>query len=473
MFKSLVCIISIFCLLQTGCTKKENKTNSDEIAFSVMGRWEIPPAYHGNPFSPGGVGRAFYYIFGNLAIYNPTQENYTNFIADSFNLEDSKLTVKLKKGFFWDDGTQFTSTDVKADFIIKGALGNITHVLNYIDSIDTPDADTIVFNLDENYPPLMITYILTNYIVTPYHIYKKWADSGEELVKSRKNNLTDTQEFSDLYTAYRESLFSYKPKMPLGYGPYKLTRLNASEMRLEAVDKYPGGTDNIKVKQVKISNSGVTWMLLKNNELDFLEAVASPDVVDPLIKDNNKVKQVIVPSMSNIGLWMNETRYPFNELNFRKAIAHIIDRKKLREIAFYFCKPIIYSTGISPVVSEKWINSKGFDEYNLNTEKATHLLEDIGMEIKNGLWFDKNGKQLIFQIASRGGWSIPSDEISRELTKFGLKTDVRILEDSIYPTIISSRDYDMCIDYSILAQRHPYEGFNRIYGAGQWGDMIT
>ncbi|MER3467236.1 MAG: hypothetical protein C4312_01120, partial [Thermoflexus sp.] len=25
--------------------------------------WEVPPAYHGNPFAPGGVGGAWWFVF--------------------------------------------------------------------------------------------------------------------------------------------------------------------------------------------------------------------------------------------------------------------------------------------------------------------------------------------------------------------------------------------------------------------------
>ena len=76
MKKRLVCVIlCAFVVSQmfTACKKEEGKATEvkpAETTFHMIGNWDAPPVYNGNPFAPGGVGFAKDFIYGALAIYH-------------------------------------------------------------------------------------------------------------------------------------------------------------------------------------------------------------------------------------------------------------------------------------------------------------------------------------------------------------------------------------------------------------------
>ena len=181
-------------LLLTACTKSNKET-----VFKSLGRWENPPVYNGNPYAPGGVGHAVYYIYGKLALYKPLENEFQPYLAESWTEENNKLTVKIKDGIFWDDGEPFTSKDVQAQFIISGGMTGLTNVWDYLESIETPDTHTVVFNFDNPGVNVVKNYILTEPLKTPYHVFEKWYPESFALIEMRKENLAESDEFADRY----------------------------------------------------------------------------------------------------------------------------------------------------------------------------------------------------------------------------------------------------------------------------------
>ena len=136
-----------------------------------MGAWDNPPVYNGNPYAPGGVGAATSYIYGKLALYKPLDDSYKYYLADSVKEDGDILTVTIKKDIFWEDGNPFTSKDIEAQFIIDGGYSGITNIWDHLESIETPDDYTVVFNLHSRGINLVKNYILTTQQRTPYHIF--------------------------------------------------------------------------------------------------------------------------------------------------------------------------------------------------------------------------------------------------------------------------------------------------------------
>lgn len=174
---------------------------------------------------------------------------------------------------------------------------------------------------------------------------------------------------------------------------------------------------------------------------------------------------------------MNQERYPFSDVRFRKALAYIIDRDKVRELALYYGTTVKYISGILPSVIDKWVNTRTLNPYDVDYDKASKLLKEMGLK-KNadGFWYDANGKKLQLEVTARDGytdWIIAAEEISRELTDFGIDTKVRIVQGEIFGTTLSQGNYDMSIEFSVFAKRHPWEGFKRLYKPGEWIEKVA
>jgi len=448
--------------------------------IKTLGGWDSPPLYNGTPYAPGGVGAAKNYIFGTLATFLPSTNEFEPYLAESWKVEGNKFIVELKEGFYWDDGIPFTSKDVKATFIIGGGLRTWSNIWDSLDSIDTPDDYTVIFNLNENRNILVTPYILTEYLRIPYHLFEKWLQPAEEIIMLRKEYDAKKKEsgenkieyyentISEKLKAFQDSYYAYKLPLPVGIGPFKVVKVTADTMLLEKVDKYPG---NIEFDQVEIGKEGaneVRWALIMAGELDIHHPSTPPDVVSSILQKQPKVRHITVPDFSSFALVMNQRSYPFSDVRFRQALAYIIDRDKVRQLSNYYGTTIKYLCGVLPSTINSWVDTKVLNPYDKDLDKAANLLKEMGFEKdKKGFWCDNTGKKLEFEVAApaeTSDWILAAEEISRQLTDFGISCTVRILQNPIYDGTLINGDYDMAIVFSSAGSKmHPFQGFARFY----------
>ena len=480
MRKKLFYFITYCCcvvFLITGC----KKSTPSESIMRMRGNWENPPAYNGNPFLPGGVAAAGNYIYGKLAIYIYLEDEFKNFLADSVTVDGNKLIVKLKKGIFWDDGVPFTSKDVKGQFIFNGGWTATPQIWDYLNSIDTPDDYTIIFNLKEKRSKLVEIYILDETIKLPYHKFEKFMEPAEELLQLRIQG-KDKEEngiFQDKYSKLRAELNSYRPEYPLGYGPYKVTKVTASDMVLDKVENYPNNENNDidKIILSKGNTADIRWAYLRSGLSDMDEAAAPPDVAESILNANKNLKLIIAPYFANLGLFMNQKNELLANVKFRKALAYIIDRDKVRKIGLFYGTTAEMISGVTSSMKDKWIDDTDFNKYDVNLKKAEQLLTEIGLKKNStGFWCNPDGQEINFEIAGPSGRNdlvIMCEEISRQLMKFGIRNELKLIPPEIYSPLIKNSDYDMTIEHTFDSKKHLYEGYRRMYMDDQWGSIAT
>ena len=476
-FRVILMSVLFVLIFITGCSKNDASKNLK--TFAVDGIWDIPPVFHGNPYSPGGVGVAEEYIYGKLAMFMPLTNSFENYLAESVIFDEDKLTVKLKDGIYWYDGIPLTSKDVYARFVLNGAISGMNFIWDYIDSIETPDDKTVVFNYNDEDSIILNIYILVTLINTPYHIYEKWMEPAEVVLKLRRENKENTPEFKEKFEELRESLLSYKPDLPMGYGPFEIEKVTSSNMLLKKVDKYPG-IENIDIDEILIhrSPSGeVSTPMLKNGEFDIKNAALSRDVTESILSDNPTIDLTVCAELIELVLALNNREYPFSDFRFRQALAYIIDRDYVRELAFYYFTTVEYMAGILPSIQKNWIDVQDLNPYKVNHKKAEDLLIDMGMtKAKNGFWHDKDGKKLSFTITCKKTWFdtiIAAEEIARQLTNFGIETNMNVYENSIAAQFVNSGRYDMSIEAAFISKFHPYSGYQGMYAKDTWGDFAV
>ena len=336
------------------------------------------------------------------------------------------------------------------------------------------------------------TFIFDKFIQAPYHIYGTWLKDAQEIVNLRKQIWAKEaagQDVSKLkaafdakYQPFRKSLRAFRPAMPVGVGPFKLEKVTPSEMVLVKRNDTPWAKTMLfdEVQLNRYTTNEQAWAMFMAGEVDLEKPAAPPNVVATLIKANPKLKMVLVPDFSTACLAMNVRKYPFSEKAFRQALAYIINRDKVRKVALYYGSTVEYPCGLLPSALNSWTTPDfraSLNPYPVDYAKATKILEGLGMvKGADGFWMTKDGKKLEFTLIARQGysdWIVAAQEISQELTSFGIKTNVRIVPGQLYGSTLADGKYDMAIEFSVFAKFHPVQGYDRLYSPTGWIARIT
>ena len=130
----------------------------EEMRTSMMGMVAMQPIYatllsFDEPFDPAK---------GSIIVPNLAK-------AFEFSSDNLKLTVKLREGITWHDGMPFTSADVQWTFDrilnpeIKKAP-NAEASVPIIESVSSPDAETVIFDMGDAPSNLILPYLATTWI---------------------------------------------------------------------------------------------------------------------------------------------------------------------------------------------------------------------------------------------------------------------------------------------------------------------
>ncbi len=235
-------------------------------------------------------------------------------LAERWEVSDdsTQYTFHLVEGVRWHDGQPMTSADVKFTFEnillnyhsrTKGGLSGI------LESIETPNNTTVVFNFAQPYAALLQRLNSTEAPVLPKHVYEGVAD-----VQTADANLE-----------------------PVGTGPFKLESYDIdNEITLVRNDDYfKAGLpylDRVVMRVIPDQNTQV--LALEEGEVDYVWRVPGGDI--ERLASNDSIILHNINSGPGGGfciptLTFNSDREVFSDLRVRQAIAHAVNRDQLVE----------------------------------------------------------------------------------------------------------------------------------------------
>ena len=120
---------------------------------------------------------------------------------------------------------------------------------------------------------------------------------------------------------------------PIGTGPYKLVAWNKGEsLELEAFEDYWGGAPAIKKVVWKVIPEGSSrTMALEAGEVDLIIEVESTDFTR--LQDNADLVTFNEAGTSHNWLMINNEKAPFDNIDFRRALASAIDKNAVVQVA--------------------------------------------------------------------------------------------------------------------------------------------
>lgn len=359
-------------------------------------------------------------------------------LAESWTVDkDSKVyTFKLVQNALWHDGTPFTSADVKFTFeniLLKYHSRTRSGLGSVIESIDTPDAHTVIFRMKKPYGPLLQRLDVTEAPILPKHIFLTGGDPNKHSANLK----------------------------PIGTGPFMLDSYKRGDMiTLKRNPNYfkPGLPKLDRLVFRVIPDSSSQLIAMEKGEIDLLGRIPGKDIARLQKKGGFTLDGSSTgPGGGNcIVTWtFNLDNKNLQNIKVRKAIAYATDRTRIvDQVLFGWGK--VPKAPISSAIT--WAHSpESLSEYDYNTSKAIELLESAGLT-KNS-----DGIRLELDVVHFPSFGKYAEVLKQDMTKIGIDLVSRPLDRAAaISTIFKKRKFDTNI-ISYCNGLDPDIGVKRMY----------
>jgi len=437
----------------TGCKEEVSKTPKNLVSdyprneTLYIGGFDWAPPTTFNPLDPDPnfpTDGNIRLMYESLLAYNQLTGDLDPMLADSYSQTDSTVTVHLDTRAKWNNGEKITVEDVIYTFKIDSILPTAHH--NNWKHIKTVSADSdnhITFHLAANRNPLMVLNAIAETSILPKSVF-------EPLVKSAKNGKS--------YNMDKILIFKNENK-PVASGPYTLKTYAPDQIVLERVENY---WRTSKYGGKKPAPKYIIHPIYDGND-NFNNA---------MIKGNLDISSIYLPRIwekakDSIRAWSREEPYqlpatitvlvvatqkePFNNVSFRRALAHAIDFEKIKARALSNYTPTMQPGFILPFGPEKkYFNREDADEfgYSYNTEKAREILAEAGYSWnEEGKLLDKKKKPVRnISIECPQGWTDWIDAINvivESFAEIGITAVPSIVDYNIWDMNLRKGTFDL------------------------------
>jgi peptide/nickel transport system substrate-binding protein len=410
-------IFSILLLSIVGCTKEQkvasindndNQYIDEYIIPDGKGNWGYPTPYAFVPRGPGFIRMS--YVFDTL-IWKDEKGEFIPALAKSweYNEDENSYVFELQEKAKWHDGQSVTGNDIvfTVNYIKEHPIPWIN--LKPIETVSVVDDNKVVIKLKEKWAPFYAN-VAGCMPILPEHIYKN--------IDKPENFLSE------------EAI--------IGSGPYKLASYEAEkgEYVFEAFEDYYLGCPKVKkIKFFKMNPQMQPNALLQGK----VDAIFTNGDAEKLFEGKN------IKVISDIGmvtkLSFNHNKTPFDNKDFRHAIAYLINTDDIIDIA-HRGHAFKANTGIFD--SKSMYCEKDVEQYNYNLEKGIKILEDLGYK-KGEKYYEKDGNILTFKILGHERVRRDVDLVVEQLNNAGIKAEADYKDIQVADEMLMNSNYDVSI----------------------------
>jgi peptide/nickel transport system substrate-binding protein len=370
-------------------------------------------------------------------------------LAREWEVQGDRVHVfRLHKGVTFHNGDPCTSADIKWNLErVKDKAQAPIHAwkLGLLESIETPDPQTIKLSFAKPYPFLRVAFT---------------GSTG------RAGTILSPRAVKEKGKAYGRN--------PVGTGPFKFVEWKEGDyIMLERFPNYwekdaAGGAlpylDKLQIKFIIEPSTLVA--ALKTGEVDGINNV-SPQFVADLRKDG-KLNVFTAVGGNWRCLHMNLAKEPFSDKNLRRAVAFAIDRKEILD-RVEFGEGIIAHGPLSPPMG-------GFYDAAFETGKNGQYfdLEQAKALMKQSKY--PNGTEVMLLSGNAGTVPRQAEVLQAQLAKIGIKVNIELadaptfrrrwLQERQWDLVQVQWDADLDPDETLYPELHSGEAWN----AGKWAN---
>jgi len=382
----------------------------------------------------------FEYIYPFLVQYDTKTLAFVGDFATKWetSADGRTWTFHTRPGARWSDGQALTARDAAWTFrtIVrfgKGPTTNFIQDFTHIESIVTPDANTLVITYRT--PVAVVLSNLQQVPILPQHVWSTYATGNGMQLKTTPN-----------VPANGHAL--------VGGGPFYLDQYKKNEIALFKANPYYYGhkpyIDGFGLEY--FTNDDAMIIALKTGQLDAIESVPSTSVAT---LRSAGVTVYVGPGLEFHDFIINsnpkkttnpELRNPL----VRKAFEYAIDREAIVKTAWLgYSQP---GTTIVPPGTSRW-HDGGIRALPFDLDKANQLLDQAGYPKGSNGIRGANGHPMqytvIFPHGETGAGSRAFTIIQNDFRQIGVKLIQRVMDDSAAFAAITSPGNTGYLDFDL------------------------
>ena len=387
------------------------------------------------PFQTATELHGAFLMYEPLEFRSPIDGTFTPFLATGHKFTDPKtLDFTIRQNVKWSDGQPFTAADVVFTFnlIKKYPALDGNGVWAQITGVATSGNDVTVTFKAPNVP---FAGVVAKTPIVPEHLWSSVPDPTK---------FTNTK--------------------PVGTGPFTLDKFAPTQYSLKKNPAYwqaakiapsevvfPAQSSNQATNQLDVSSGKFDW------SYNFLPNVQKTYV------SRSKNNVYWFPPGGVITLYLNLTKAPYDDANFRKGISLALDRTTIAQKAVNGYLDAASQSGLILPNLKKWLDPSLPDQGVVKPDPAAAqaAFAQAGYTMQGGKLV-KDGKQASMSIVMPNNftdWVAAAKEVSTQLGQIGIKASLDLPQFPQYQSSIQAGTFDAAIG-GFGGTGDPYTDFN-------------
>jgi peptide/nickel transport system substrate-binding protein len=412
-------------LVLTGCGGGAGKPPAARpVTVGVIGDMDTTNELISSSAFTADLARQLYLpLFHEEPDFQEHPPSFTPALAESwsFSPDGLTLTVRLKAGLKWSDGTPLTARD--AAFTHRAATSpevawSGLDAKQYIRSVEAPDDSTLVLTFTRRYP-----YMLMD------------ANEGPPLPEHAFGKVPFAQ--------WRQHDFSQDRVFS---GPFVLKEWRRQEtILLEAnpACAVPGrpGLRQVVFRIVPDQTALLTQFL--SHAVDVMEMIPPRDAEK--VKRDPELELVAYPDRQYVYVAWNLKNPLFARKEVRRALSHAINTQEIVDTVWYgHARP-----AVGPIHTSLWAANRSLRPFPYDPARAREILKAAGAADADGDGIlELGGLPFEFEVYTNKGNAIREATlvmVQDQLAKVGVKVVPKPLEWNVFIQKLMARDFPACV----------------------------
>jgi peptide/nickel transport system substrate-binding protein len=348
----------------------------------------------------------------------------------------SKVTLTVRDGVKWSDGSALTADDVAYTFQMEKDHKEVNYYSLPISDVSTSGNQVTVSFSGSQY--VNRTKILSTQVINK----KQWSAMSDPSKDTVAN--------------------------PVGTGPYTIKTTTPSTVTVAARSDYWGSAPKVKtINFTTYSSNDTMGAALTSGAAEWSYYFMSDAKSTFVAKDPAHYKLYFPAQLSADGLWFNTTKKPFDNPHLRRAMSMVINREDIFQQgeAGYFKPKIENITGVPTPQGAPYIADQ-FKSVSPETgvDAAKKELTDNGFTYNGSTLMDPTGKPVTVTMTDPADWNDYQTDlaiIKDNLSTIGITATIDKANDDAWFDNIAKGNFDAALHWTNSGTT-PYDMYDQI-----------